>query len=113
MANSSLYHHMLVLVLLCIRPIASQVAKCDVRRYGKPLGSDCATLFQKFTETQMLQSRFFDEEQLRAEPDYSWPGIDNPFVPSVVQVPKYYSMSQLVLNPVFHFYKPGHGSRII
>ncbi len=81
------------LLLLCARLIVAQTATCDATTYGKPLDTDCTTLFQKITEPQILQARFFDEEQLRAEPDCSWPGIDNPFNPPIVQVPKYYSMS--------------------
>ena len=93
MSNRSVFLHMLVLGLLCAKLVTSQVPSCNVKKYGKPLESDCTTLFQKFTEPQVLQPRFFDEEQLRAEPDLSWPGIDNPFVPSIVQVPKSFSMS--------------------
>ena len=81
----------------------SQSASCDTSTYGKPKESDCTTLFKKFTESQILQSRLFDEEQLRAEPepDFSWPGIDNPFTIPVVQLPKFYSMSQPKLSPLF------------
>ena len=76
--------------------VTAQDATCDASTYGKPKESDCTTLFKKFTESQVLQTRLFDEEQLRAEPepDFSWPGIDNPFALPVVQVPKFYSMSQ-------------------
>jgi len=48
---------------------AGTAATCDATTYGKPLGSDCATLFQKFTDGQNLRTRLFVEEQLRAEPD--------------------------------------------
>ena len=95
MSNSST--HLLLLLLLIVfstRLIAAQAATCDAKTYGKPVDTDCTTLFQKFTEPQDLHVRFFDEEQLRVESDHSWPGIDNPFVSPIVQVPKYYSMSQ-------------------
>ena len=99
MGYSLIYPLSLTLVVLCSRLVASQPAYCDATNYGRPIDSDCTTLFQKVTESQVLQSRLFDEEQLRAEPDLSWPGIDNPFVPSIIQVPKYYSMSQSTMRP--------------
>lgn len=74
---------------------AGTAATCDATTYGKPLTSDCTTLFQKFNEGQNLRTRLFVEEQLRAKPDLAWPGVDNTFEPPIVQVPKYYSMSKL------------------
>lgn len=73
---------------------AGTAATCDAMTYGKPLSADCTTLFRKFTDGQNLRTRLFVEEQLRAEPDLAWPGVDNTFVPPIVQVPKYYSTSQ-------------------
>lgn len=69
-------------------------ATCDPTTYGKPRSSDCQTIFQKFTEGQDLRSRLFVEEQLRSDGVMAWPGVENPFIPSVVQVPKYYSSSK-------------------
>ena len=84
---------LLTFIGLFARIVNTQSAICDAQTFGKPQISDCTTLFTKFTEPQILQTRFFDEEQLRANPDDSWPGVDNPFVPPIVQLPKYYSMS--------------------
>lgn len=81
---------------LCSWPIVSAgtAATCDATTYGKPLSSDCSTLFQKFTHVQNLRTRLFVEEQLRADPDLAWPGVENTFMLPIVQVPKYYSMSK-------------------
>lgn len=72
---------------------AKAAETCDATTYGKPLSSDCTALFQRFTVAQDLRTRLFDEEQLREELDLSWPGVENTFVPSIVQVPKYFSKS--------------------
>lgn len=83
----------LVFYLLCPSLAASQAASCDVPTYGKPEKSDCLTLFEKITSPQNLQTRFFDEEQLRVESDDTWPGVANVFEQPVVQLPKFYAMS--------------------
>ena len=83
----------LVLYLLCSYAAASQVASCNVSVYGEPKISDCLTLFEKFTSPQNLQTRFFDEEQLRVDSDNIWPGVANVFEQPIVQLPKFYAMS--------------------
>lgn len=103
------YHHTLFsivcfsLFLLGARSATPQPATCDATTYGKPLSSDCGTLFQKFTESQVLQTRFFDEEQLRADDDFSWPGVNNTFGSTIVQLPKFYAMSPAPCPPLPHF----------
>ncbi|KAL9137140.1 MAG: hypothetical protein Q9175_001652 [Cornicularia normoerica] len=90
-----LFLHTLVFYLLCLYTAASQAANCDVFTYGKPEKSDCLTLFEKFTSPQNLQTRFFDEEQLRVGSDDTWPGVANVFEPPIVQLPKFYAMSKI------------------
>lgn len=82
--------------ILCLSLVHTSKAgaTCDATTYGKPRSPDCTTLFQKFTEGQDLRSRLFVEEQLRSDGEMSWPGVENPFIPSIVQVPKFYSMSR-------------------
>lgn len=87
---------LLVLYLLCPCSAASQGASCDVSTYGKPEKSDCLTLFEKFTSPQNLQTRFFDEEQLRVDSNSTWPGVANVFGQPIVQLPKYFAMSMSI-----------------
>ena len=84
----------LLLFLLCPYVAASQAASCDVSTYGEPEKNDCLHLFEKFTSSQNLQTRFFDEEQLRADSENNWPGVANLFEQPIVQLPKFYSMSK-------------------
>lgn len=91
MGKSQLSSVALLLLRLSLTPLAAFGFEiCDVESYGKPHSSDCHTLFDKITKDTTSQARFFDEEQLRAEPDLSWPGLNNLFGPPIVQVPKYY-----------------------
>ena len=85
-----------VFYLLCSYTAASEAASCDVSIYGKPQKDDCLNLFEKFTSSQNLQTRFFDEEQLRVDSDKSWPGVANVFEQPIVQLPKFYAMSMLI-----------------
>ena len=107
MSMGKLHAHVfkLIIIVLFESFALCQGAVCNAKDYGTPAQSDCMALFKKFTESQVLQARFFDEEQLRAESDYSWPGINNPFVPPIVQLPKYYSMSKSFHRP---FSDPTH-----
>ncbi len=82
-----------VAVLLFLTFTALAASICDVDSYGKPEASECHTLFDKITNGATSQARFFDEEQLRADSNFSWPGLSNLFGVPIVQVPKYYSMS--------------------
>ena len=82
--------------LLCSDLAASQAASCDLSTYGKPNKDDCLNLFEKFTSTQNLHARFFDEEQLRVDSESTWPGVDNVFEQPIVQLPKYYAMSMSI-----------------
>lgn len=84
----------LLLVLAFSDLIASQKGTCDDYEYGRPVDSDCTNLFEKFIRPQTLTTRLFAEEQLRADGDRSWPGIENPFNTPVIQLPKYYSLSE-------------------
>ena len=86
----------LLFYLFCPYTAASQAATCDVSSYGKPEKSDCLTLFEKFTSPQNLQTRFFDEEQLRVESDNTWPGVANVFKQPIVQLPKFFAMSMTI-----------------
>ena len=83
----------IVFCLLFSDLAASKAASCDLSTYGKPDKDDCSTLFKKFTSTQNLNVRFFDEEQLRVDSESTWPGVDNVFEQPIVQLPKYYAMS--------------------
>ena len=83
----------LIFYLLDPYTAASQAAICDLPTYGKPEKSDCLTLFEKFTSPQNLQTRFFDEEQLRVDSNNTWPGVANVFEQPIVQLPKFYAMS--------------------
>lgn len=82
---------------LCLFNAASQAATCDESTYGKPVKSDCLILFEKITSPQNLQTRFFDEEQLRVDSENTWPGVANVFEPPIVQLPKFYAMSTSAL----------------
>ena len=86
----------LVFSLLCFHIAASPAAKCDSSTYGKPEKNDCRNLFDKFTRSQSLQTRFFDEEQLRADSEEAWPGVDNVFQLPIVQLPKFFAMSMYI-----------------
>lgn len=83
----------LSICLLCSFTPASQAAICNLSIYGKPVKSDCLTLFDKFTSQQSPQARFFDEEQLRVDSHDTWPGVVNVFEQPIVQLPKFYAMS--------------------
>ncbi|KAF6238314.1 hypothetical protein HO173_003594 [Letharia columbiana] len=83
----------LMFYLLCPYTAAAQAASCDVSTYGKPEKRDCLTLFEKFTSSQNLQTRFFDEEQLRVDSDNTWPGVANVFEQPIVQLPRFYAMN--------------------
>ena len=85
-----------VFYLLCSYTAASEAASCDVSIYGKPEKGDCLNLFEKFTSSQNLQTRFFDEEQLRVDSENSWPGVANVFEQPIVQLPKFYAMSMSI-----------------
>ncbi|KAL9067276.1 MAG: hypothetical protein Q9161_006975 [Pseudevernia consocians] len=89
---------------------ASQAATCDVVTYGKPKISDCLTLFEKFTSSQNLQTRFFDEEQLRVDSHNTWPGVANVFEQPIVQLPKFYAMSTSI-NPVLVIFMWASGAK--
>ena len=67
---------------------------CNITPYGEPEKKDCAYLLQTFASSQDTEIRVFDEEQLRAGQDGSWPGIVNPFRGGVVQVPRFWSKSR-------------------
>ena len=84
----------LLVLFLWPHLITSQSPACDANTYGKPQRSDCHNLFNKILAPQELQTRFFVEEQLRTEPDLTWPGVSNLFGPPIVQMPKYYAMSE-------------------
>lgn len=71
----------------------SPVPICHSELYGRPDPKDCTALFEKIISSQNFGARFFDEEQLRAEGDHSWPGVTNVFPQPIVQLPKYFSMS--------------------
>lgn len=86
----------LVFYLLCPYTAAAQAASCDESTYGKPEKRDCLTLFEKFTSSQNLQTRFFDEEQLRVDSDNTWPGVANVFEQPIVQLPRFYAMSMSI-----------------
>lgn len=86
----------LMFYLLCPYTAAAQAASCDVSTYGKPEKRDCLTLFEKFTSSQNLQTRFFDEEQLRVDSDNTWPGVANVFEQPIVQLPRFYAMSMSI-----------------
>ena len=79
--------------LLCPCTAVSQAASCDASIYGRPDKGDCMNLFEKITSPQNLQTRFFDEEQLRADSANTWPGVANVFQQPIVQLPKFYAMS--------------------
>ncbi|KAL2048335.1 hypothetical protein N7G274_000246 [Stereocaulon virgatum] len=71
-----------------------EVPICNTATYGKPIPSDCKSLFERVTSQQYMTTRLFDDEQLRVEPDESWPGVpQNPFSVPIVQLPKYFSMN--------------------
>ena len=83
-----------IFYLLCFQTVASPpAARCNESVYGKPEKNDCRLLFDKFTAPQNLQARFFDEEQLRADSEDAWPGVDNVFQQPIVQLPKFFAMS--------------------
>ena len=67
---------------------------CNINPYGIPEFEDCAYLLETFANSQDAQLRIFDEEELRAARDGSWPGIVNPFSAGVVQVPRFWSKSR-------------------
>ena len=86
----------IVFCLLSSDLAASEAANCDLSTYGRPDKDDCLTLFEKFTGTQNLHARFFDEEQLRVDSESTWPGVDNMFEQPIVQLPKYFAKSMSV-----------------
>ena len=79
--------------LLCPCTAASEAASCDASVYGKPDKGDCMNLFEEITSPQNLETRFFDEEQLRVDSEKGWPGVANVFEQPIVQLPKFYAMS--------------------
>lgn len=84
------------LCLLCSYAAAIGAATCDLSIYGKPDKDDCLNLFDKFTSSQDLRARFFDEEQLRVDSTDTWPGVANVFEQPIVQLPKFYAMSMAI-----------------
>ena len=68
---------------------------CNNNPYGKPRVEDCSDLLNRFADGHDGQMRIFDEEQLRSSTGGSWPGIRNPFPAKVVQIPKFWSRSEL------------------
>ena len=94
--SSTFIFSTLVFCLLCPSTAASEAASCDVSIYGKPDKVHCSDLFNKFTSTQNLQARFFDEEQLRVDSESTWPGVNNVFEQPIVQLPKFYSNSMSI-----------------
>ena len=75
--------------------VAYETPVCNINPYGAPEFEDCAHLLAIFTNSQDVTLRIFDEEQLRADRDGSWPGIVNPFSEGVVQVPRFWTKSWL------------------
>lgn len=74
--------------------VAREKPVCNINPYGAPDFGDCAYLLERFANSQDSKLRIFDEEQLRADRDGSWPGIVNPFGEAVVQVPRFWSRSR-------------------
>ena len=76
------------------RSVAYAEPVCNMNPYGAPEIEDCAYLLENFADSHDANLRIFDEEQLRADQDGSWPGIVNPFREVVVQVPRFWSRSR-------------------
>ena len=70
---------------------------CGRQTYGWPLIADCSPLLESFADYTDTVPRVFDEEQMRADPKGSWPGVIGIVAPAhldrAVQVPRYYSSS--------------------
>lgn len=70
---------------------------CGRQTYGLPLIADCSPLLESFADYTDTVPRVFDEEQMRADPKGSWPGVIGIVAPAhldrAVQVPRYYSSS--------------------
>ena len=70
---------------------------CGRQTYGLPDLVDCHVLLESFANHQDNVQRVFDEEQMRADPKGSWPGligiVGAAHLDRVVQVPRYYSLS--------------------
>ena len=67
---------------------------CNKPYYGKPLVDDCYHLLSAFPSNQDFNTRIFIEQQLREDPYYGWPGVENDYPDAMVQVPKYWGYSE-------------------
>lgn len=94
----------LVLLPLCLATPVSVNSQdntvdyyCGRQTYGLPDISDCSPLLESFADYTDTVPRLFDEEQMRADPKGSWPGVLGIVEPAhldrAVQVPRYYSSS--------------------
>ena len=70
---------------------------CGWETYGSPRIQDCRSLLESFANYRDTSVRFFDEEQLRADIQGSWPGAASMLGPTqlreMVQMPRYYTSS--------------------
>ena len=68
----------------------------DQSEKSAPRLEDCVSLLNNFAQSGDRRSRVFDEEQMRAEEDGSWPGLEDvgaAQLPFSIQVPRVFSRS--------------------
>ena len=70
---------------------------CGRQTYGSPDIVDCHPLLESFANYQDNVQRVFDEEQMRADGNGSWPGligiVGALHLNQAVQMPRYYTLS--------------------
>ena len=83
---------------LCILPAIAVEIYCGKSEYGLPALEDCTSLLDDFANSQDTSVRVFDEEQLRADAEGSWPGLQCIFgtamIRQAVQIPRVFTRSE-------------------
>ena len=91
-------------VLLAIQTTSVTAAQhgCLGTVFGSPDPKDCSELLDSIADYNDGEPRLFDEEQLRTDERWSFPGVKNQYSANVVQIPAFWSLSKYSsCRPIF------------
>ena len=87
------FHIFLLLSTLAPSVTALQYG-CVKEVFGSPNPADCSQLLDSLADSTDDAPRLFDEEQLRIDARWNFPGVKNQFATEVVQIPAFWSLSK-------------------
>ena len=83
-----------VVLAFLITSITAAQHGCLGTVFGSPDPKDCSELLNNIADYNDEGPRLFDEEQLRVDKRWSFPGVKNQYPAKVVQTPAFWSLSK-------------------